>query len=147
MAAQDFEEIIEVIREEDPRFAKGAYFFVRQALDHTLKKVKKPSKPGRASKHVSGQELLEGIRDFALEHYGPMAKTLFDHWGVTKSSDFGDIVFNLVEWGVLGKTEQDKPEDFQDVYDFDEAFVKPFLPEKPRRIHLPTPQDSRPREN
>jgi len=125
MSARDFAEVVDQIRKESPRFDRGAYFFVKQALDHTLKSIKKES-DGRVGRHVSGQELLAGIREFALEQYGPMAFTVLDRWGVRKCEDFGEIVFNLVEYGVLGKTEQDRREDFATGYDFREAFVHPF---------------------
>jgi uncharacterized repeat protein (TIGR04138 family) len=131
MSARDFAEVVEQIRKESPRFDRGAYFFVKQALDHTLKSVKKESE-GRPGRHVSGQELLSGIREFALDQYGPMAFTVLDRWGVRKCEDFGDIVFNLVEYGVLGKTEQDRREDFANGYDFREAFVVPFEPARVR---------------
>lgn len=140
MSAKDFPEVVDQIRKEDPRFEKGAYFFVRHALDHTLRSVK-GEKKARPQHHVSGQELLDGIRDFALDQYGPMAKTLLDNWNIRQCSDFGDIVFNLVEWGVLGKTESDKPEDFATGYDFEEAFVRPFQPARPERFPLVRPRE------
>ena len=127
MSARDFAEVVEQIRKESPRFDRGAYFFVKQALDHTLKSIKKET-DGRVGRHVSGQELLAGIREFALDQYGPMAFTVLDRWGVRQCEDFGEIVFNLVEYGVLGKTEQDRREDFAGGYDFREAFVQPFEP-------------------
>lgn len=128
-SGKDFSEVVDLIQREDPRYEKGAYYFVRQALDHTLKAIKQ-DESSRKSSHVSGQELLDGIRRFALEQYGPMTLTLLEHWNIRKCADFGDIVFNLVDYGVLGKTENDQPEDFADGYDFREAFEKPFLPRK-----------------
>lgn len=134
---KEFGDVIDVICREDGRYDKGAYFFVRQALDFTFKgmssggkqKVQQGQGKGR---HISGPELLDGIRRFALEQYGPMTKTLFEQWGITKCEDFGDIVFNLVDYEVLGKTESDSKEDFAGGYDFRSAFVKPFEPaEKP----------------
>jgi uncharacterized repeat protein (TIGR04138 family) len=68
-----------------------------------------------------------------LEQYGPLAKTVLNTWGVKRCSDFGDIVFNLIEYNVFSKTENDRREDFADIYDFEDAFVKPFLPASPRR--------------
>ena len=125
--SKDFAEVIELIKKEDPRFESGAYFFVRQALDFTLRRLKS-GKRQRTGSHVSGGELLEGIRDYALEQYGPMAKTLFDTWNVKTCEDFGRIVFHLVDFGVLGKTENDSEEDFRQCYTFEEAFEHPFLP-------------------
>lgn len=130
MSTASFSEVVDKIRHDDPRFEKGAYFFVRQGLDHTIKALK--DSPERASNHVTGQELLSGIREFALEQYGPMAFTLLTNWGIGKCEDFGDIVFNLVEAGVLGKTESDQREDFSDGYDFEDAFLAPFRPASQR---------------
>ena len=79
--------------------------------------------------HLSGQQLLEGIRLYAIEQYGPMARSVLESWGVKHCSDFGNIVFNLVACRVLGKTESDSPEDFNDGYDFEAAFDLPFRPE------------------
>lgn len=130
MAQKDFDEVVALIRKEDARYETGAYHFVRLGLDHTIKNLKED--PDRDTRHVTGQELLSGIRDYALEQYGPLSYTLLTHWGITKCEDFGSIVFNLVEWGVLGKTENDRPEDFEDGYDFREAFLSPFEPKSRR---------------
>lgn len=133
-AKKDFAEVVDLIWSEDSRFEKGAYFFVRQALDHTVKSLGQDDKV-TMNRHVSGQQLLDGIREFALNQYGPMSKTLFDNWNVKNCSDFGEIVFKLVEYDVLGKTDTDRLEDFSGGYDFDEAFVRPFRPKgswKPR---------------
>jgi uncharacterized repeat protein (TIGR04138 family) len=80
----------------------------------------------KKEKHVSGRELLEGIRDLALRRYGAMAKAVFDYWGVKKTQDFGNIVFNMVHEKVLSKTDEDSLDDFNDVYDFEETFVKQY---------------------
>ena len=77
-------------------------------------------------RHVNGGELLDGIRDLALNRFGPMAKTVFQQWGVERTEDFGEIVFQLVEQGLLGKTEADKRSDFARGYDFDDTFVRDF---------------------
>ena len=125
--SKEFSEVIELIRKEDPRFESGAYYFVRQALDFTLRRLKS-GKRQRTGSHVSGGELLDGIRDYALEQFGPMAKTLFDTWNVKTCEDFGRIVFHLVDFGVLGKTERDSEEDFAACYTFEQAFEHPFWP-------------------
>ena len=78
--------------------------------------------------HVSGQELLHGLREFALKEYGPMSKAVLNEWGIKTTDDFGQVVFNLVNSGVLGKNENDSPNDFKNVFTFDDAFVKPFVP-------------------
>ena len=130
----EFSEIVGLICKEDARFERHAYSFVRQALDHTVKELKRKS-PERTGKslHVSGAELLQGIRLYALDQFGPLTKTVLNKWGIRRCSDFGDIVFNLIEYNVFSKTESDRREDFADIYDFEEAFVKPFAPARSRR--------------
>jgi uncharacterized repeat protein (TIGR04138 family) len=130
----DFAEVVDLICKEDTRYDKAAYFFVRQGLDHTVSALKK-NDPSRAqrSQHVAGRELLEGLRVHALEQFGPLAKTVLESWGVSRCSDFGEIVFNLIEYNIFSKTENDRREDFANIYDFDEAFVKPFQPAGARR--------------
>ena len=106
---------------------------MRQGLDHTVKELrKKETSKTERSRHVSGPELLHGIRGFALDQYGPLAKTVLNAWGLKRCRDFGDIVFNLIEYDVFAKTEKDRPEDFSDSYSFEDAFVKPFQPAKRR---------------
>jgi len=133
-----FEELVERIRQQDARYARDAYLFVREALDFTQKQLARGAQPSliRAGeppaeppvRHVTGRELLEGIREFALQQFGPMAPTVFEEWGIHRCEDFGAIVFNMVDAGLLAKTEQDSPSDFQAVYDFDTAFRAPFRP-------------------
>ena len=121
-----FLEVINNICEKDDRYAPEAYLFVRQALDTTVKALDKP-KEG-PERHVTGQELLEGLRLFTLQEFGPMSLTVLNTWNICETDDFGNIVFNLVESGVLGSTSEDSKADFSGGYDFDEAFKKPFLP-------------------
>jgi uncharacterized repeat protein (TIGR04138 family) len=122
-----FETTLALIVAKDPRYQSEAYLFVKDALDYTQKLVVKSSRD--EVRHVSGQELLEGIRAFALTQFGPMATMVFEEWGIRRCEDFGEIVFNMVEIGLLGKTEKDSRADFQNGYDFDSAFRKPFRPE------------------
>jgi len=130
----EFSEVVELICKEDSRFDRKAYTFVRQALDHTVKDLKK-RQPERTQKsqHVTGPELLNGIRDYALDQYGPLAKTVLNTWGITRCRDFGDMVFNLIDYNVFSKTDSDRREDFADIYDFEEAFERPFAPQQKRR--------------
>lgn len=139
MQEPDFAEIVALICKEDDRFAKRAYDFVRHGLDHTVKELRKKdaNRSGRAF-HVSGPELLQGLRVYALEQYGPMARTVLNSWGVKRCRDFGDIVFNLIEYSVFSKTDSDRREDFSDIYTFEEAFEQPFRPKHPRRRHEAT---------
>jgi uncharacterized repeat protein (TIGR04138 family) len=125
MAKINFAEVVENICAGDTRYSLDAYHFVEEGLNHTLKSLKRG---GHTHRHVSGQELLHGLRDFALKEYGPMSKAVLNEWGVKTTDDFGQVVFNLVNAGVLGKNETDSPNDFKNVFTFDEAFVKPFEP-------------------
>jgi uncharacterized repeat protein (TIGR04138 family) len=121
-----FEQTVEMICGQDPRYRAEAYYFVREALDFTAKTLKKPAQG--SGRHVSGRELLDGLRRFSLQEFGPMAKTVLNEWGILASEDFGEIVFNLVRSGKLGSTEEDRKEDFANGFDFNEAFVAPFEP-------------------
>src|SRR5215470_11219921 len=102
MHEASFEEGLELILEKDLRYQRDAYLFVREALDFTQKTA---SKEGREGQHVTGQQLLSGIRDFALAQFGPMAITVLEEWGITRCEDFGEIVFNIVEEGLFSKTD------------------------------------------
>jgi uncharacterized repeat protein (TIGR04138 family) len=130
-----FEEALVKIQAKDPRYHREAYLFVREALDHTQKTVGKD--PRGRIRHVTGQELLAGIREFALQQFGPMAKTVLEDWGIHCGEDFGEIVFNMIEVGWLAKTSKDSRADFAHGYDFDEAFRKPFLPKSKQTIQAP----------
>jgi uncharacterized repeat protein (TIGR04138 family) len=139
MQDPDFAEIVDLICKEDTRYDRKAYSFVRLGLDQTVKNLKK-SDPARTqqSQHVSGRELLEGLRAYALDQFGPLAKTVLESWGVHRCADFGEIVFNLIDYRVFSKTETDRREDFAEVFDFDDAFVKPFQPAGGHRPGPPT---------
>ncbi|HOC56868.1 MAG TPA: hypothetical protein PKI20_14700 [Verrucomicrobiota bacterium] len=126
MQEVSFEQALATIQAKDPRYDREAYLFVREALEHTQKTIAK--NPRGRIRHVTGQELLAGIRDFALQQFGPMTKTVLEEWGMRRCEDFGEIVFNMVAVGWLAKTSKDSRADFAGGYDFDDAFVKPFLP-------------------
>lgn len=111
----DFFKTVEELCQEDPRYKPDAYEFLMQALYFTQKKINRQG-------HLSGRELLDGIRGLAIEKYGPMAKTVLNHWGITQTGDFGNIVFNLIGKQVLSKSEADQLNDFNAVYDFEAAF-------------------------
>jgi uncharacterized repeat protein (TIGR04138 family) len=135
MQTVSFEGILEQILVKDKRYHRDAYLFVREALDRTRKIVDREAKAEKLrkpvtgeEKHVTGQELLAGIRELALETFGPMAVTVFEEWGVRSCRDFGEMVFIMVEHKLLKKTEKDTRGDFEDGYDFFDAFQKPFLP-------------------
>lgn len=103
------------ITEGDPRYAYEAYPFVLGGVEAAVAALEE-------ARHVSGGELCESLRELALGRFGPMAKDVLNFWGVRTTEDFGNIVFNLVEAGLLLKTEEDSLADFIDVYDFDAAF-------------------------
>lgn len=108
-------EKIRTIAQRDPRYAYNAYLFLYEALDYTSKKL---SRQG----HVTGQELAEGIRDHALAQFGGLSKLVLNTWGIHRTEDFGEMVYNLIEAGTMRKTETDKKEDFRNIYDFGEVF-------------------------
>jgi len=115
----NFFKVVEEIVAKDPHYKVEAYDFVMAALNYTQSKLDKP-------RHVSGRELLEGIREYGLELFGLMTRTVFENWGVRTTEDFGSIVFNMVDAGLLAKTEKDSIEDFNNGYDFKEAFDKGY---------------------
>ena len=137
-----FAEALDSIVASDPRYQRDAYVFLRDALDFTTKQQKKIK--GATVRHVAGPELLDGVRQYALKEFGPMVMTVFSAWGIHCCEDIGHMVFNLIEAGIFGKTEEDSLEDFKSVYDFEEAFVKPFAPVKPTAVkpspELPVPK-------
>ena len=127
MQEVNFDEALDLILAKDERFQRDAYLFMREALDFTQKLVGRENS-GKV-RHVTGQELLDGLRQYALQQFGPMTATVFEEWGIRNCKDFGEIVFNMVEIGLLAKTEKDTRNDFQTGYDFTDAFRKPFWPE------------------
>lgn len=130
-----FAEALDSIVATDPRYQRDAYGFLRDALDFTTKHQKKIK--GVSVRHVTGPELLDGVRQYALKEFGPLVITVFDNWGIRSCEDIGNMVFNLIGAGIFGKTEEDSIEDFKNVYDFGEAFAKPFTPAKPATAKSP----------
>ena len=123
---KSFNEIVDQIIEHRPRYDREAYRFVKEALEFTIKQRKRAL--AESSHHVNAAELLDGFRQFALKEFGPMTSTVLEYWGVRSSEDVGQIVFDLIEAGVFGKTESDSLEDFRGGLDFEAAFVQPFEP-------------------
>jgi len=125
--------IVELLK-EDSRYAFDAYVFVFEALSYAQDVLQlgtevspEPSEEETGpQRHVTGQQLCEAIRQFALRQYGYMAKDVLASWGVHKTGDFGEIVFNLIRIGQMRKTPQDRREDFDDVFEFEDAFRKDF---------------------
>ncbi|CAN5232249.1 hypothetical protein BH23VER1_BH23VER1_18190 [soil metagenome] len=148
MSRKKFDSAVREVVERDPRFRPDSYAFLRDALDFTMRRRAKTlaerdaENPGDGlptdlvgedeasptSAHVSGEELLDGFREYALREFGPMAMAVLDDWGITCSADVGTMVFNLIDAGIFGKSAEDSPEDFREVLDFEKAFVAPFRP-------------------
>lgn len=124
---RELDNIIDGICEADARYRRDAYEFIMEALGHTQKKFRRP-------KHVTGEELLGGIRELLLDKFGPMTLSVLKHWGIKETKDFGNIVFNLVEKKVLSKTEEDSLESFKNGYDFKEAFGEEYQKKLAKRI-------------
>jgi uncharacterized repeat protein (TIGR04138 family) len=123
---------------KDRRYPLEAYQFVREALSYAQELIAVDRGPGISSppprvaqqsepeRHLTGQQLCQAIRLYALDEFGYMAKTVLKSWGVKSTGDFGEIVYNLIKVGVMKKSETDRREDFDNVYEFDEAFCKGF---------------------
>lgn len=117
----DFLENVRSVARKEGRYDVQAYLFIFEALEFTLKRIGQ-------RRHVSGQELVVGVRDFAVANFGYMGKAVFNQWGVTATEDFGRMVFSLVEAGLMSKTETDTVADFAGGFDFDEVFVRGYVP-------------------
>ncbi len=111
--------VMDRILVREPRFKEPAYLFVLAALEFCQARL-----PER--RHLSGRELCEGCRDLAIERYGVLARMVLEHWGVTRTADIGDIVFTLVDLGLLLTQQQDTRADFAGVYDFTHAFDRDY---------------------
>ncbi len=107
------------LHDRNPRFHAKAYLFVLSALQSVSDSLEE-------RRHVSGTELAQGVRRLALDQYGPMARTVLEHWGVHATEDLGEIVFDLVDCGILLKQDGDSPDDFRGVYDFEDVFEQDY---------------------
>lgn len=128
MQPTQFTDAVQAVAQREPRFDIGAYFFLKDALDFTVKRVM-DSNDGE-HRHVTASELLIGFRDLALQEFGPMASTMMSEWGLTACTDIGQMVFLLIEEGVFGKQDSDTREDFADLFPLLETLDAPFLPKK-----------------
>lgn len=113
------DEILELLRERNPRFHEKAYVFLLSALHHVMRELDEP-------RHITGDELARGVRDLAIRRFGPTARMVLEHWGIHRTGDLGEIVFALVEAGVLVAEEQDRIEDFRNLFDFEEEFERNY---------------------
>ncbi|MEE9133944.1 MAG: Minf_1886 family protein [Gemmatimonadota bacterium] len=111
--------LLEKLREKNPRYSDAAYLFVLSALQYAIDQLDEP-------RHITGQELAEGCRDLAIEQFGPMARTVLEHWGIHSTTDMGEIVYALIECRVLIKQDADSLDDFRDVFDFEDAFDRNY---------------------
>jgi uncharacterized repeat protein (TIGR04138 family) len=111
--------LLERIREENPRFSDAAYLFVLSALQFAIEKLDEP-------RHITGQELAKAVRDLAIQRFGPMARTVLEHWGIHSTADIGEIVYALIDYRVLIKQDSDSLDDFRDVFSFDDAFDRDY---------------------
>jgi uncharacterized repeat protein (TIGR04138 family) len=121
LATSDRKPIDQVIAEQG-LYPREAFDFVRRGLSFTVERVHAAQTNPGASRHVSGQQLCHGLRDFALARWGLMARTVLRHWNLTSTEDFGKIVFTLIESAEMSKTDADTIADFKHVYDFATAF-------------------------
>ncbi len=112
----NFFELVEEICGRDGRYKPDAYEFVLKGLNFTQGKLKR-------STHVSGRELALGLRDYAIDQYGALAQRVLSYWGIKQTRDFGEIVYNMIDKKLLAKSDEDIPDDFDSVYDFDSAFA------------------------
>lgn len=126
MQQLNFEDVLNKMVADNPRYHRDAYLFLREALEFTQKAIGKSNR--NQVRHITGQELLNGIREYALAVFGPMSTTVLEEWGVRSCEDFGNMVFLMVENNLLRKTDQDSPDDFKKGYSFEEAFRQPFRP-------------------
>lgn len=124
---EEFGNIVLDLYDKDSRYHPDSYEFVMEALHFTQRKFKK-------EKHVTGPELLQGIKQVLLRKFGPLTRTVLKYWGIKQTEDFGNIVFNLVEYRILSKNEQDHYESFKNAYDFDEVFDQGYRKQLARRL-------------
>lgn len=129
MNEQSFEDAIGRICEKVPDYDAEAYYFLRDGLDRTVRAL---GREGAEDRHVSGRELCEGLRDYALDEFGPLALLVLTQWGLYETADFGRMVYALINEGVFGKKPGDSPADFDGVFDFEDAFAKPWEPRSSR---------------
>jgi len=124
---EEFYYIVSKILEEDSRYHADSYEFVMEALSFAQKKFKR-------SKHVNGYEFLEGIKGLLMRKFGPMTLPVLDYWGIKKTDDFGNIVFNLEKYKIITRDRQGQYETFKDGYDFQEVFDKGYRKQLAKRL-------------
>ena len=131
MNAETFDDIVSRICEADSRYDADAYYYLRDVLDRTVRKLGRDG-PKSENRHVTGPELSQGFRDCLLEDFGPMAATLAEEWGVGRGEDIGAMVYNLIEAGAFGKSPQDRKADFHGICNLPEELEEPYRPKNIR---------------
>jgi uncharacterized repeat protein (TIGR04138 family) len=107
-------------------YPQEAYDFVQQGLFYTVQKIHGSEPAPGVSRHINGAQLCLGLREYAITQWGYMARTVLARWNITRTLDFGTIVFSLIEIGNMQKTEQDTIEDFRSIFDFRTAFERDY---------------------
>ena len=115
----DVEDALRAILQKDPRYSRNAYYFAFQALEYTINEHLKLK--GAERRHVDAAELLDGMRRFALENFGFMARDVWESWGVYSTADWGEIIYHLIGAELMKANQDDSIEKFRGVYSFDEA--------------------------
>ncbi len=124
---EEFYYIVSQISQEDPRYHVDSYEFVMEALSFAQRRFKN-------TRHINGNEFLEGIKGLLIKKFGPMTLTVLNHWGIKKTEDFGNIVFNLEQYKIIARDNQDHYETFKDAYDFQEVFDKGYRKQLAKRL-------------
>ena len=130
---------IQKILDKDSRFRPEAYTFINDAVVYTVSKI--DAEKEQNERHISGLELLKGIKDFAVSQFGPMAYEVLSFWGLNDSMSIGYVVFNMVDHQLLGKSENDSISDFDNAFDLKEELLKPFHPSNPKIVYTGKPID------
>ncbi len=121
-----FQEVVVQFIIEDPRYPVEAYTFVRDGFEYVMKTIAEGHKASTPRMHLTGAQLSKGLKDFALEEFGPMAAFLLSQWNIRSTSDFGELVYNLIKMGLFSKTKDDRREDFDQVFDLDAELRTPY---------------------
>lgn len=126
---QTFQEAIDQVILEDPRYPRDAYFFIREGFDAAIQRLseKENLPPEQRPRHpITGKELSFQLKEYALDLYGPMAAFVLNEWNIHSTSDFGNLVFNLVEAGIFAQNKGDKKSDFDNLFDLMDELQKPY---------------------
>ncbi len=118
------EKTMEQVIRDDGRYAPAAYAFLHEGLNRAAKDVYGDA-PATTQRHVTGQQICKALRELALERYGLLARTVLGKWNVRQTMDFGEMVYLLIEHGLMRKTAEDSLEDFREVYRFEDVFIPP----------------------